>query len=44
VAHANHDNTISGQFSEWMSTASPLATPRAARPAARRRTSVRSSA
>ena len=40
VAQASHASTISGQFSEWMSTLSPLAMPRAARPAARPRTSV----
>ena len=32
VAHASHASTISGQFSEWMSTLSPLAMPFARKP------------
>ena len=44
AAHANHDSTISGEFSEWMRTRSPLAIPRPASPAASRCTSASSSA
>ncbi len=34
-AQANQLSTISGELSVWISTLSPLATPRSARPAAR---------
>ena len=44
VAQARNDSTISGQFSEWISTLSPLAMPRAARPAASLRTSASNAA